>query len=136
MVDEDILPGSDRKGIHFFLQGISRAETEVADNHLVRIEIDTLVLDADALAGRGLPGQGDIGVSDFELGLEGNEAGHPEDHNPWPLRFTRRPKAPRPGIIQVGHCDDSSTTAPDGFSAKSLRTREGGNAERGLVENE
>ena len=53
---------------------IAGPKSDVANDDVIGAELHLVVADADAVAGRGLPGDRDIRVLDFYLRLEGNRA--------------------------------------------------------------
>src|SRR5204863_9666814 len=55
------------KAVLFFARSVARPEAEVSDDQIMGVEVDLEVLDANAVAGRGLPRYGQVRMNDFKL---------------------------------------------------------------------
>src|SRR5438093_6733096 len=104
---------------------ISGAKTQEADDHVMcsreRESVPAALgfLDADAVAGGGLAGDGDIGFADLQP-LRLDHAAYPEDHGARAFRLNRFAQTARTGVVEVRDEKNSATASALGIGAITL----------------
>src|SRR5580765_2380429 len=84
---------------------------EIAHDDIVSAHFKTIVAETDAVAGRGLTGDSQIGVSDPDSLLQVDDAGHPKDHNARSLGIASFAEAAGPGVVEIGDGNDFAVAA-------------------------
>src|SRR5262245_44739280 len=80
MIDDDLSLGiaADIVGTLAALR-LTAAHAEMAENDIVRVDIERIVRETNAVAGRGLAGDGDVGIVDIKSAFELDNAGDAKD---------------------------------------------------------
>ena len=105
---------------------ISQAETKETDNHVVGTDIRRIILQADAIAGGCLAGNGQVSFFNLQLRLQLNDPGHIE-YNRAGARLLNRPAKGTLGTIigQFGHMQHLTSAAAGGIHAATFGSGEG-----------
>ena len=83
---------------------VADPDADVADDDVVRVRAaEGVVLEADAVARRGLPGDREVRVADDELRLQRDHPADAEHDRPRAARLDRLPQAAGAGVVQVRH---------------------------------
>src|SRR5262245_30819948 len=91
---------------------------------MLRVEIHLVILNANAVAGRGLASNCQIGVDDLEFGLERDCTRDAKNDGSRPFRPARSAETARAVVVEIGHLDHPTTAAADGVLAKPFRAGE------------
>ena len=106
VVDDGVIAARQAGAILGVARFISHPDPHVPDHHIVRAETaEGVAAHADAVARRGLAGDGDEGIADNQFALEGNRAADAKHDRPRPLRLDRLTERSRPGIVERGDGD-------------------------------
>src|SRR5688572_29149671 len=119
MVDDDLVAIA-AKAILLLAALIAGTETHIPDDEVRGVEIDLVILDANAIAGRGLAGDGEIGVANLEFRFERDSARNAEDHEARPLGLDGRAKAARPTVIEIRNLDRPPAAPAGSVFAKTF----------------
>ena len=90
---------------------VAQAETHITDNHIVGIDHDRSAAHADAVAGSGLTGNGQVSVFDAQVAEQLDRTCHIEDDDAFARRFGGGTERARARIIEVGHMVNLSAAA-------------------------
>ena len=104
---------------------VSKAEAHKADNHIVGVDVGGVVLDADAVSGGRLAGNGDVSLGNLEVRRQLDGTGHVKDNGAGAAGLDGCAEGTGSLVIEVGHMDDLSTTAAGGVHAAALGSGEG-----------
>src|SRR5581483_12089247 len=100
---------------------VADPDADVADDDVVGVgAAERVVLEADAVARGGLPGDGDVRVADDQLRLQGDDATDAEDDRPRAARLDGRAERPWAGVVEVRHLVHPAAAAADGEPAVAL----------------
>src|SRR5262245_27139242 len=103
MVDDDIADGVSAQGVVAVGNvGFAAAEAQVANDDVMRVDADSGAANADAVAGRRLTGDGDVGGADTNTILEMNDAGDIEDDDARANGIARFPQGALTCVFETG----------------------------------
>src|SRR5262245_39922223 len=102
MVDDKMIP-LPSKSILLLLAFIAGPKSEVTHYQVMRVKIDLIIPDADAVAGSSLPGNSEIWIGNLEFRFEGDISRNPKNHRARSLGHASRPKTTRPAVVEI--CD-------------------------------
>ena len=102
------------------------AKTDVTDDDVVGVVDQSLVGDADAVARRGLAGDGDVGRFDEDRHLQVNDAGDVEDDDAWPGGFAGFAQRAWAGVFEAGDDENLPASPAKAESSAALRAGERG----------
>ena len=103
---------------------VSKTEAHKADNHIVRIDVGGVVLDADAVSGGRLAGNGDVSLGNLEVRRQLDGPSHVKDNGAGAAGLDGCAEGTGSLVIEVGHMDDLSATAAGGVHAAALGSGE------------
>ena len=103
---------------------ISKAEAHKADNHIVGVDVGRVVLDADAVSGGRLAGDGDISLGNLEIRGQFNGPSHVKDNGAGAAGLDGCAEGTGSLVIEVGHMDDLSPASAGGVHAAALGSGE------------
>ncbi len=108
---------------------VAQPRTDEADDHVVRVaRIKRVARQADAVAGRGLAGDGEVALGDAQGGVEVDRSGDGEDDGARDgdvaIGHALAQRA-RAGIVEVGDNVNVAAASAAGKAAKALRPWEG-----------
>ena len=86
------------------------AEAHIANDDIVGIDLGGLALDADTIAGCGLPRNSDKGFIDLKTRLKLDDPSDPKNHRAWPTCQKCFAHASRPRVRQGRHLQNAPTT--------------------------
>ena len=82
MIDDDVSVLLTAKRIRLLLRFVTHSKAQVTDDDFFRrLEIDLIILQADAIAWGGLSCDRNVRVFDIDVALEVDDAGNVEDHD-------------------------------------------------------
>src|SRR4051812_39874911 len=108
----------------FFALFVARPETNITNDHMMHIEVDLEVLNANAVTGGSLTGNREIGINDLEFRLERNCPRDAENNGPRTFHFTRSTETAGSLIVEIGYLNHFATAAAQGELAESFSSRE------------
>ncbi|MHC4442983.1 MAG: hypothetical protein ACYTF1_15740 [Planctomycetota bacterium] len=110
------------------LGDVSRAGTNVANDDIVSLpDLEVAVPQTNTFSGRGLTGNGYVGICESELRLQMNGTRDTEHDDARPGSFNGGAKASRPAVVQIRDFINGPPPAADSVSAETFRARKGGN---------
>ena len=137
VIDDDAFAFPAAKRVQLDIGRISRANSQIADDDVVRPRKgESIVLQADAIAGCRLTGDRDVAVLQLEVRLEGDVAGNAKDHRAGSFLIQRCPQAAGTGVVQVRHGNYAPAAAARGDRTEAFRSgecRDGRGGRRGSV---
>jgi len=124
VIDYDILAANARDGIFLQLVYIAETNAKIANDNIIGGDDQWIIFETNAIAGRGLAGDGEIAVADAKLGLQRDRAGKMKDDRSRAFGFNGRAQTAGAAIIQSDDFENFSATAAAGETAKSFRSGE------------
>src|SRR5579859_5655714 len=130
MVNNTVVATAQTCAVHCLPGKIPNPETQVADDDVVRaVGAAGKIRQTDTVPGRGLSGNGAIGIVDGTRRLEPDEAGDPENNRARAFGFDRRAETSRnyrfafaPVIIlPVGHFNHPAAPTAHGKASVTFR---------------
>ena len=104
--------------------GITTAETHVANDDIMGINLERFTRNHHALTWSSLSGDGDIRSTDDDWSLQYNISRYVEDDDAGTTLFASPTEGTRTSIIEIGHSQDLATTATEGKHTATLSTWE------------
>src|SRR5262249_2646583 len=87
---------------------------------VVRVDDKLMIAQTNAVAGRGLSGNGYVRVLDDDILLQVDQPANAEHHDPRSIRLAGGAEAAGAGVVQVGHGDHGSAASSRSIGAESL----------------
>ena len=123
MVDDDVVAGLDRDCVVFDAGIVARPHTQIANDHVVRMNIKPVAAQGDAVTRRCLPCNRYLSPVDIKVALKVDDAGDLEHDGTRTLPDDGLPQAPGTAVGEVRYLDDPPAAAADSKPAKSLCSR-------------
>jgi hypothetical protein len=101
VIDDDVLALADGQRVALAGLAIAGPAAEMADDRIVRGDVELVVGETDTVTRRSLAGDGDERLLDQQLSFELDRAGDAEDDGARPFRFDRRAEAAGAGVVEV-----------------------------------
>lgn len=111
------------KGVLEFASGGVCPEAHGADYAIVRLREQGIAGYADAVTGRSLAGEGDVGICDHNRALKVDEPANPEDDGSGPGCAARRPEGAGTAVGKGSHIENTSAATSNGLGAATRRAR-------------
>ena len=108
--------------------GIAATESQVANDDIVCLDLDRLVGEAHAIAGRSGTIDRDVRRANADALLEVNDAGDVEDDDAWAGRFDGLAERARAAVVERGDDVDFSAATAEGIHAAAPRAGKGRDA--------
>src|SRR5688572_29223131 len=105
--------------------GASTAEAHVANNHVVRLQLDGVARDADSVSRRAAAVNGDVRCANADFFFEIDNSGDVKDHDARTACFQRLAKASWSPVIEVCHHKHLAAAAAEGIHAAALSAWKG-----------
>ncbi len=123
MIDDDILAAEARDRVLLQPVYVAEANAQITNDDIIRSNNERIIASANALAGRGLSGNGAIAVRDAQFGLQRNRAGHAKDNRPRALRGNGCAQTALAAVIQIGDGNYFSAAPPHSSIGQILPRR-------------
>ena len=134
MVYDDILVVAPPDGIALVLPLVAHAAAQEADDDIVGFDHQRIVLQANAVAGGCLPGNGHVAFLYLQVALQLDDARHVEHDDARPALLHPGTQRARAAVVQVGHVVDlASAAAGGGVAGKALGARKCRSHNSGLL---
>ena len=117
MVDDDVLLVASPHGVVFGLVLVAHAAADEADDDVVGLHHERVVLQADAVAGGGLSGDGDVAVLYLKCLFQLDDARDVEYDDAGPCLPEAGTERAFAVVVQVGHVVDGSAPSAGGGEA-------------------
>ena len=118
MIDDRVVGAGHAHAVERQAGRVAGPHADVAHDHVVRAEhAEIEVGDADAFAGRGLAGDGEVRIADRHAILQIDAAGDVEHDGARPVGFDGGPQAAGAAVVEIGDLDDPAAAAAAGEAA-------------------
>ena len=111
VIDDDVVripisTGVDTQAVVLLLRFRAAADADVSQDHVLRRNPHLIFPETNAIARRGLAGDGDVGVLDHQVAVERDRAGNAEDDDARAGRIAGVAQAAGSGVVEVCDLDD------------------------------
>lgn len=105
---------------------LAATKTHVANDHVMRVELDGISRDANAISWGRVARDGDVGCADADGGFQADDARYIENDDARTSLFTSIAKTARTAVIEIGNDDDFTAPAAEGIHATAPGARKRG----------
>jgi hypothetical protein len=125
MIDHDVLAKNAAQAVFLQPVAVSQTNAQETQNHIVSVYDDRIVTDTNAVSGRTLTGNRDIGIADYQRRFEFDIAGYPENHDAWSCSLNGGSQASGPIVAEMGYLHDLAAAPARRKTAETFGFGEG-----------